>query len=272
MASSLGAQLDALLAQETPFTFEVIVVDNLSTDGSGRLATQYAQQDARVRVLDAAPAGANIARNCGIEAARADVIALCDADDEVLPGWAATLFDACAPRTFVGGRLLPGRNNTASVRRRWATLGPSANDEVWKTDPEAGPVSASCAFYKAMWSDIGGFDARLGRGGDETEFFARALSHGYIYKMAPDAAIKYHLPTTTRAAWQRGVSYGQGALEGGLAAPPRWQLLVKQWTWLFGKLAVVCATGGRGWYRWLHYAGKRAAETTWWARTLLDSK
>ena len=78
----LGATLDSILAQSLQ-EIEVLVVDDCSLDGTPALVHGAAEADPRVRYLRTSgncggPAGP---RNLGIEAARADWVALCDADD-----------------------------------------------------------------------------------------------------------------------------------------------------------------------------------------------
>jgi glycosyltransferase involved in cell wall biosynthesis len=77
----LGAAIDSILSQTRP-PFEVIVVDDGSTDGTARVARAYG---ARVTYVAQANAGAAGARNTGIGRARGDVVAFLDADDLWLP-------------------------------------------------------------------------------------------------------------------------------------------------------------------------------------------
>ena len=100
-AATLPAQLDALLAQQWTEPWEIVVVDNRSTDDTGarrRRATRTAIRASGSSRADAR-AGVAYCRNVGVGAARADAIAMCDADDVVAPGWVARHGHARSRRT-----------------------------------------------------------------------------------------------------------------------------------------------------------------------------
>jgi hypothetical protein len=117
--ATLGEQLDALAAQQVPFRWEVVVADNGSTDGTAALARSYADR-LPVRVVDAsARRGAGAARNVGVTAARAPLVAFCDADDVVAEGWLAAMHDALREHAFVAGAFEGRRlNDEATLRSR----------------------------------------------------------------------------------------------------------------------------------------------------------
>lgn len=85
-AAYIGRALDSIISQ-TFQDFELIVVDDGSTDGGGGLAA--AHPDPRVRVVTQANSGPGAARNRGIDEARGDLVAFLDSDDEWLPEYLA---------------------------------------------------------------------------------------------------------------------------------------------------------------------------------------
>lgn len=62
---------------------EIILVDNLSTDGSSEICDEYAKVDSRIKVLHLSEAGLSIARNAGIGVSSAPYIGFIDSDDHI---------------------------------------------------------------------------------------------------------------------------------------------------------------------------------------------
>jgi glycosyltransferase involved in cell wall biosynthesis len=67
--------------QQTYVTFEMIVIDDGSTDSTGAVARDFAQSDERIRVISVANGGVAKARNIGISEAAGELVAFLDADD-----------------------------------------------------------------------------------------------------------------------------------------------------------------------------------------------
>ena len=76
--------VDSILAQTEP-DFELLLVDDGSTDGSGRLCDKLAEKDGRVRVIHQKNQGLGGARNTGIQQAQGDWLLLVDSDDWIEP-------------------------------------------------------------------------------------------------------------------------------------------------------------------------------------------
>lgn len=76
--------LDSVAAQE--FTdYELVLVDDGSQDGSGRICDEYAVRDPRIRVIHQSNGGQAAARNRGIDVAVGDYVGFCDNDDILHP-------------------------------------------------------------------------------------------------------------------------------------------------------------------------------------------
>lgn len=87
----LSACLESIFEQPEGIG-EVILIDDCSTDGSGRLCDVWSEKDSRIRVHHLTQnGGLSHARNIGIELAQGDYLAFVDSDDTVLPG----TFAAC---------------------------------------------------------------------------------------------------------------------------------------------------------------------------------
>ena len=87
VASYLAACLDSILAQ-TFRDFEVILVDDGSTDESADIAAAYAKKDARILLIRHRwNRGAADARNLGLELCRGRYVSFIDGDDVLMPSY-----------------------------------------------------------------------------------------------------------------------------------------------------------------------------------------
>lgn len=80
VAAFLPETLESIQNQ-TAREFELILVDDGSTDGSGAICDAFAQKDSRLRVIHQKNAGVSAARNAGVAAATGDYIGFVDSDD-----------------------------------------------------------------------------------------------------------------------------------------------------------------------------------------------
>lgn len=85
--------IDSLLSQ-TCHDFELVLVDDGSTDGSAEICDAYASKDARIKVVHQANGGVSSARNKGIEMAKGEYVCFVDADDWVEKDMIELLYSA----------------------------------------------------------------------------------------------------------------------------------------------------------------------------------
>ena len=83
--------IDSILSQNSE-DFEVLLVDDGSTDGSAAVCDEYAQKDDRIRVIHKQNGGLVSARNTGIANAKGDYILYVDGDDWVSEKWLEVIY------------------------------------------------------------------------------------------------------------------------------------------------------------------------------------
>lgn len=88
----VGSAIESVLRQAVS-DFEILLIDDGSTDGSGAICDAYAQRDSRIRVWHKSNGGVSSARNMGLDNARGEWIAFLDADD----WFTEDTFERCRP-------------------------------------------------------------------------------------------------------------------------------------------------------------------------------
>jgi glycosyltransferase involved in cell wall biosynthesis len=209
-ADYLSVALDSLAAQQTKEPYEVIVVDDGSSDDTPgvahRAGARYIRHDP--------PRGANAARNEGARAAGADLIALIDDDVYAPPGWLQALVDGAAahPDAEAFGGPIRARFDGPAPRSCGRELPPITTLDLGPDDREAELVwSANMLIRRAALARVGDFDESLPTGGDEEEWLCRLRAQGgkvvYLAAAGLDhrrAGDDARLRSLMRSAYHRG--------------------------------------------------------------------
>jgi glycosyltransferase involved in cell wall biosynthesis len=255
-AATIAGQLAALATQEWDGTWEVVVVDNGSTDGTPELVAAHSADHPRVRLVRAsARAGLNYARNVGIDAARGRSFALCDADDLVAPGWVAAMGNALAANRLVTGVLeldLLNPEWLARSRGRGDERGLPTFHGIFPT-----VHGNNMGMSRATWAELGRFDEDVIIGSDDVELSMRAWIAGVDVAFVRDAVVHYRYRPEPSALWRQGRNYGRSRplvvrrlRELGLECPSRvagW----RSWGWLAVHLPDVRTPEGRAAWVWV---------------------
>lgn len=174
-ARVVGAAIEALLAQETGgLTYEVLIVDNNSTDNTKQVIESYAQQDCRVKYVFEGKQGVAYGRNAGIALTRGEYIAFCDDDVTVSPTWLRTLYEELLrypDADFIGGKVLPLWKNTppAWIDAKMAPLALQDYGDVPLRVSSENPrclISACLAVRRQAFDRAGLFDPATQRVGN----------------------------------------------------------------------------------------------------------
>jgi glycosyltransferase involved in cell wall biosynthesis len=230
----LGSSIRSALEQQLPLErYEVIVVDNASTDATRRIVERF-QQDPRVRYVHEPRLGLSHARNTGWRAANGPIVAFLDDDAVAGSDWLQGILSA-----FERGPTRPGCVG-GPVEGIWEAPRPG-----WLGDPlltgltiiDWGPeahiiedlrqewlVGANFAFPVEVLQDLGGFTPGLDRSG------TRLLSSGDVHMTAkiqeagldcwydPRVKIRHHVPRARLSKrWFVRRYYGQGLSDAAMA-------------------------------------------------------
>lgn len=239
-APQLRETLARLAGLEASLPWEVVLVDNGSTDDTLRVMRSFERQaPVPVRVVEERTPGWGAAKNTGVRASRGKIVVSIDDDCYPAPDYLDAVSEAFEDPDvgYIGGRILlddptdrPVTINTLSEPR---TLPP-------RSHVPAGLIQgANMAFRREVFDRIGGFDELFGAGaafsGGDVEFAARASARGWKGAYVPEALVYHAHGRKTEEAARRLLRWydrGRGAyyVKMILDSPLRAEYL-KRWWW-----------------------------------------
>lgn len=195
----LPRMLNSLLTQNY-HDFELILIDDGSSDKSGEICDRYAESDNRIRVIHSSNHGASAARNQGIEVANGEWITFIDSDDLVLPEYLNTMVEIGqkyeSDLVMTGLQRICEYDSSLNVVRDWPELAIEKDciEELYDKNIlqyQKGPVIK--LFKNEIIKTYGvRFDEKLSRGEDAL-FVYSYLQYSQRMSVAPGANYIYCL-------------------------------------------------------------------------------
>lgn len=227
-AQYLPHALETALAQEyPPERYEIIVVDNNSTDGTRQVIEKYMGRFANYVPVQETQPGLSHARNRALKEARGAFVVFIDDDCEIAPAYLQHLQQAVAEVERVGVLGGPVGVKWVTRRPRWWTNGLDAVFNRTELAPERRIledgrklVGTNFTVRRDLVQSVGLFDVDLGRKGsglmasEEVEYVTRVQKAGYRVVYEPGCRVD-HLAIPERArvgyilrrSWNHGRSY-----------------------------------------------------------------
>lgn len=259
-AATVRRQIEAVLASRWDHPWELLVVDNGSTDATAEIVAEYIVRDPRVRLVQAFDhAGLSHARNVGVEHARGAAVAFCDDDDAVGPGWVAAMGEALRDHPVVASHMVYDTMSDPAALEGRADF-QSADIERLFGYPI---VNGASGWQRSLWLELGGNDESLRTTGEDFDMALRAhLEHQVQPFFAEDAVYHCRRRAGSRATFRQARRYGWSHVElyrrygrGRVDRRRELRRALTTWWWLLRSLPSLRRPDARTLWAWR--AGQR---------------
>lgn len=218
--------VESLMAQKTSFPFEIIVVDDGSTDETKTLITELAAgHPGVIRYAYQPPGGLNRARNRGVRESLGEFILLLDDDELAPPDYLDKVLRRITSDPTLDGVGGPYLDNGSGLRT-CESCSLSAVDVPGQGVRVVGRLlGGNMCVRAAVFESVGAFHDALSGLGDETEWFLRARSEGKRFLQDPDLWVWHRrdhlsLPKLCITSFRQGLAIPLAkAISGGKYRP-----------------------------------------------------
>ena len=236
----LRRSVDSVLSQ-TLADFEIVLVDDGSTDGTAAICDAYARDDARVRVIHGQNGGVSAARNRGLAAARGDYIAWLDSDDYLLPGALEKLMDALR-RNGVRVAMCNYRNILVDGTEQPPRYSLPYDERVYPREKMVGFI-LSIGMTPVLWGSLMARELYDGIVFPEGKLFEDVRNTYKLHERA-DGAVMLSQPLLVRVQRPDGITRSThiaNRVDGGRAYIERYEDAVTRWPQYGGAMLISSA-------------------------------
>jgi glycosyltransferase involved in cell wall biosynthesis len=200
----LRKQLEALERQKCSFPWEVIVIDNASTDESARTAKEFEARLPAFQLLHEDTPGKSSALNRGMAAANGRHFVFVDADDEAGEGYVQKMSESLEEFDVVGGFI------DRTTLNPWHASRELASNEGMPIYYNFRPALPGCVLgmRAALCEQIGPYDVTL-MSAEDIDYCWRACALGARFGRNLDAIMYTRSPPTALDAFKKARSYGR---------------------------------------------------------------
>jgi glycosyltransferase involved in cell wall biosynthesis len=206
--TTLAETLQAVISQNYAGPWELVVVDNGSTDNTAAVARRVGAQVPNFTLLQPPKPGYQaLGLNYGIAHSKGEYLIFLDADDLVAPGYLDEMAKALRTAPFVGGAMDVELLNPQWLRARRRKLQVDRIDEFCGYLPAV--IGASMSGQRGPIEAVGGFDESLPTQHD-LDISWRLSEAGYPSTFVPKAVLHYRYRDSLRAIFEQELGYGEG--------------------------------------------------------------
>jgi glycosyltransferase involved in cell wall biosynthesis len=247
-AELLGGALQSLVVQTLHKSrYEVIIVDNNSTDATHEIARDYAGRYDNFKVIREDRQGKSYACNTGIAAARGKYIAFMDDDAKASPDWVERILSFISRRPEVVAFGGPYKSFSLVELPKWykESYGSWTLGDVEIPIAETEWINGTnMVFRRTLLLELGGFNENMGMTGKEiaygadTEIFRRIKEKRLPVYYVPDMVVEHLIADYKMSLRWMLMSYYRNGFSGletfGLKRRPLWQFMVTGYLFIRG--------------------------------------